>query len=114
MEEQEEFKKFFGKVIDDVLKQIFGQAAALIIYNYLEKNDSLSQQEIPEKIESFVKGLESFLDSGALVVEGVILKTLYSSYGISFKQVEEGHSFAEYVNQLKDMVGKSRVIKRES
>jgi len=113
MKNEDELEKRFNRVVDDVLKQIFGQDAALIIYNYLEKNNTLDEQEILEKIESFARGLESFLNCGAFVVEGIILKNLYLSYGIPFEQIEEGRSFVEYVGQLKTMITESEETKRE-
>jgi len=102
-----EFDKTFRKTVDDVLNQIFGQAAALIIYNYLEKSNSLTPEEFPEKLDAFARGLENFLDSGALVVENIILKHLYSSYGLEFKEIEEGRSFVDYLIQLKRTVNEN-------
>jgi hypothetical protein len=102
-----EFDKTFRKTVDDVLNQIFGQAAALIIYNYLENSNSLTPEEFPEKLDAFARGLENFLDSGALVVENIILKQLYSSYGLEFKEIEEGRSFVDYLIQLKRTVNEN-------
>jgi len=108
-----DFDKSFRDTVDEVLKQIFGQSAALIIYNHLEKNSSLSPEEIPQKLEDFAKGLESFLSSGALVIEGIILKQLYSSYGFEFKGMEEDCGFVDYITKLKHMAdekaGKGKV-----
>jgi hypothetical protein len=103
MKMKDDFDKSFRETVDEVLKQIFGQSAALIIYSHLEKNNSLTQEEIPEKLENFVRGLENFLSSGALVIEGIILKQLYSSYGLEFKGMEEGYSFIDYITKLKQM-----------
>lgn len=97
------FDKSFRETVDGVLKQIFGQSAALIISNHLEKNSSVTPEEIPEKLEAFAKGLENFLSSGALVIEGIILKQLYSSYGLEFKGIEEGYSFVDYTTKLNRM-----------
>jgi len=55
------------------MKQISGQNAALIIYNHIGKSNPLDRQEIPEKIEFFVKGLETFLNSGAFVWIGFLI-----------------------------------------
>lgn len=104
MKMKSDFYDSFRKLVDDALKQIFGQAATLIIYNHLEKNSSLISEEIPEKLEAFARGLEDFLNSGALVIEGIILKQLYSNYGLEFKKMEEGSNFVDYVIKLKRMV----------
>lgn len=88
------------KVIDAELKQIFGEVATSIIYNHLEKNYSLKREEIPEKLEVFARGLEEFLSSGAQVVERIILKKIYSSFGFQC-QVKKGYQFVDYITELK-------------
>jgi len=100
MKGRDNFNKLLLKVIDEELKQIFGEAATLIIYNHLEKNYSLKRQEIPEKLEVFIGGLEEFLSSGAQVVEKIILQKVYSSFGFQ-RQIKEGYSFIDYVTELK-------------
>ncbi len=62
MKKEGEFDKAFRKTVDDALNQIFGHAAALIIYNHLENSGSLTLEEIPKKIDAFARGLEDFLD----------------------------------------------------
>ena len=94
------FDELLLKVIDAELKQIFGEAATLIIYNHLERNYSLKREEIPEKLEVFAMGLEGFLSSGAQVVERIILEKVYSSFGFQC-QVKEGYRFVDYVTRLK-------------
>lgn len=110
MKKEGEFDKAFRKTVDNALNQIFGQAAVLIIYNHLEKNDSLTPEEIPKKLDAFARGLEDFLDSGALVVEGIILKYLYSSYGFKFKKMEEGRSFVDYIIHLRNTINENTKI----
>ena len=53
-----------SKAIDQVLRKIFGEEAALFIYKYLEKSYSLRQDEIGEKIDVFAEGFGEFLRSG--------------------------------------------------
>ncbi|MFQ6068849.1 MAG: hypothetical protein ACE5KD_04810 [Candidatus Bathyarchaeia archaeon] len=71
-----------SEAIDNVLREIFGHQARLLIYKYIETHYSLRQDEIAEKIDAFAKGLEEYLNSGAHVVETKILDELYSSYGL--------------------------------
>jgi len=101
MNAKEKFNKLLLKVIDEELKQIFGEAATLIIYNYLENNYSLKREEIPEKIEVFTRGLEEFLSSGAQVVQKIILQKLSSCFEVQC-QVKEGYSFVDYVTGIKN------------
>ena len=107
-----DFESRLAKMVDDVLKQIFGQSAALIIYTHLEKNRSLTPEKIPEEIENFTKGLKDFLGSGALVIEEMILKQLYSSYELEFRGIKEGCSFIDYITKLKNMSDEKTKKKR--
>ncbi len=101
MKRKNKFGKSLIEAVDRELKRIFGEVATLVIYGYLESNLSLKQEEIPEKIEVFVKGLNSFLNSGARVVERIILENLYAIFGFEYK-VEEGRGFVDSVRELKN------------
>jgi len=107
-----DFESRLAKMVDEVLKQIFGQSAALIIYNHLENNRSLTPEKIPEEIETFTMGLKDLLGSGALVIEEMILKQLYSSYELEFRGIKEGCSFIDYITKLKHMSDKKTKKKR--
>ncbi|MGQ9461080.1 MAG: hypothetical protein ACUVRA_07610 [Candidatus Bathyarchaeaceae archaeon] len=65
-------EKLFN-VVDKVLKQIFGEAATLTIYEYLGEKYSLRREDISSKPEVFAEGLEAYLNSGASVVAKMIL-----------------------------------------
>jgi hypothetical protein len=90
-----------SKIIDKVLKQVFGEEAALLIYKYLEVTYSLKQDEIAEKIDLFAKGLEEFLRSGAYVVERKILEDIYSTYGLLRRLELEKTREDNFVSQVK-------------
>ena len=90
-----------SKIIDKVLKQVFGEEAALMIYKYLEVTYSLKQDEIAEKIDVFAKGLEEFLRSGAYVVERKILEDIYSTYGLLRRLELEKTREEDFVSQVK-------------
>ena len=83
------------KIIDSVLKQVFGEEATLFIYKYLERNYSLRQSEFSEKIDIFAKGLEDCLSTGALAIESKILTDIYSTYG-SFCKMESERTAERY------------------
>ncbi|MGB9740741.1 MAG: hypothetical protein ACP5IM_05180 [Candidatus Bathyarchaeia archaeon] len=93
-----------SKIVDHVLRQIFGEEATLLIYKYLETNYNVKQNEIAEKIEVFAKGLENFLSSGAYAIERKILEDIYSSYGLlrrlELEEVHEEYDFASHVKLL--------------
>ena len=90
------------KIIDSVLKQVFGEEATRFIYQYLEQRYALRESDFSEKIDVFAKGLEECLSSGAFVVENKILEDLSSVYGsfntIGCKRKPERYDFA---NQMR-------------
>jgi len=96
-----EFERILLKTINDVLLEIFGENATSIIYGYIEKNYSLTQQNITHNLQTFIRGLNEFLGSGARMVQIMILKELYSNFGFELEQVDDRRSFADYVNELK-------------
>jgi len=86
------------KIIDKVLRQVFGEEATLFIYKYLEQHYSLHQSEFSEKIDVFAKGLEECLSSGAFAIESKILEDLSAIYGTfskaKFERKPERYDFA--------------------
>jgi len=92
-----------SKIIDRVMRQVFGDEATRLIYRYLENNYSVRRDEIADKIDLFAKGLEDFLRSGAYAIERKILEDIYSSYGllrrIELERLREG-DFASQVKLL--------------
>jgi len=95
-----EFEKLLIKSVDDSLKDTFGEIATEIIYKHLERNHSLKQEEIPKNLEIFIEGLEKFLNSGVIVVEGLVLEKLCSNLGLE-RPSEERLSFVDYVTKLR-------------
>lgn len=100
---KDEIAECLIKTLDCGLKEIFGEYATSIIYDYLERNLSLKKDEIPMRIEEFRKGLRKFLSTGAYVVEKTVLKKLYSSYGLDFEE-KENYDFEDYVRELKKKI----------
>ena len=97
-----------SRIIDKVLRQVFGEEATFLIYRHLEKNHSLKPDEIAEKIDVFAKGLEEFLSSGAYVVERKILDDIYSSYGLLRRlELERVQEESDFVSQVKMLMRKA-------
>ena len=97
-----------SKIIDKVLKQVFGEEATHLIYRHLENNYSLKRHEIAEKIEVFATGLEEFLRSGAYVIERKILEDIYSNYGLLRRlELERVQEESDFVSQVKSLMRKA-------
>lgn len=96
------------KIIDRVLKQVFGTEATQLIYQHLENKYSLQKEQLADRIETFAEGLEDFLRSGAYVIERKILEDIYSSYGLLRRlELEKTHEECDFVSQVKLLVRKT-------
>ena len=100
MKRENEFDKMLVRSIDNSLKAVFTENAAVAIYAYLESNYALSQEEIPEKLDVFVDGLHKFLSTGAFAVERVILENLCSNLECKCQPGEE-RDFKNSIVQMK-------------
>jgi hypothetical protein len=97
-----------SRVIDRVLKQVFGEAATLLIYDHLEQKHALKHGDIPERIDVFAEGLEEFLRSGAYVVEQKILEDIYSSCGLLRRlELERNQDECDFVDQIRSLMQKA-------
>jgi hypothetical protein len=97
-------------VVDETLMQVFREAGAKVIYDFLANNCHLKHEEIAEKPEVFSAGLERLMVSGAPVIEILILKNLYSKLGLEFKE-EEGYGFSDYIRELRKMFERKGLTK---
>lgn len=89
------------EVVDNVLRQVLGEKATLLVYKYLESRFSLRTNEFSTKLEVLAAGLRSFLCAGAPMIERKIITDLYSNCGVLGKmeaaKVGEEHDFASQV-----------------
>ncbi|MEM3565844.1 MAG: hypothetical protein QXK47_02690 [Candidatus Bathyarchaeia archaeon] len=96
-----------SRIIDRVMRQVFGDEATRLIYRYLESNYSVKRDEIADKIDLFAKGLEDFLRSGAYVIEWKILEDIYSSYGLLRRIELERLRESDFASQVKLLMRKA-------
>jgi phage gp36-like protein len=102
VEHKTEFDKRLVLVTEKVLKEIFGDAATNSICKYLEKNYDLKLEEIPSKLDVFSRALESYLDSGATVVEEIILKNLHTKSEVDSGRFRE-KTFQQRLSDLRQI-----------
>jgi len=82
------------EIVNDTLKEILGEDATEIIYDYLKNEFSLGPKEIPRNPEIFSTGLHNFIGSGALALEKAIVENLYSELQLERK---ENFTFSDHV-----------------
>jgi len=95
---QEEFEKLFMEAVDDGLKSL-GESVRQMIFFHLEKSYSIKRHDIPKKPEAFAEGLEKIFGKGALVLEKIIVKTLYSKLGLGYEDKKD-FVFMDYLRDF--------------
>ena len=94
-----------GKIIDHVLRQVFGEDATYLIYQHLERKYEVKKDDVADRIDLFAKGLEDFLRSGAYVVERKILDDIYSSYGLLRRlELARTQDEGDFVTQVRSIM----------
>ncbi|NIR86331.1 hypothetical protein GWO13_01680 [Candidatus Bathyarchaeota archaeon] len=99
MERKRKFDEELIMTVDEVLEESFG-AAGPLIYTYLESR-SVKREDIPERLEEFADCIKNF-SAGGSIVEAMILRKLYSKFGLEFKQTSDHNSFADQIAKLRN------------
>jgi len=95
------------KMVDETMREVFSGAGSKVICDFLQNNCHLKPEEIAEKTEIFSAGLRRLLGSGALVIENLILKNLYSKLGLKIED-KKGYGFSDYIKEVrKDFFAKT-------
>lgn len=104
---EEEFNKILLNAIDQGMNRILGEAAAQSIYFYLQRDEHLRREDIPNNLEKFLFTLERIFSVGALVIEKAIMENLYlrlrqrnKNLVLKYKDTEQ-FNFISYINDLK-------------
>ena len=100
---QGSFEETVNEVVNDTLNEVFTEIATKVIFQHLEMNYQLKPENVAENIDAFKEGLERFLSSGALAIEGIIVKRLYRRFHMKYKN-RDGWTFADYIKDLKQQV----------
>jgi hypothetical protein len=94
------FEECFVEAINDGLK-VLGESGKQMIFFYLENNYSVKRDEITKKPETFATGLEKIFHAGALVIEKLIVESLYSKLGLTYEE-KKNYAFGDYVKQARE------------
>jgi len=91
------FEDLLLETIGDVLNQVFGENSAKTILRYVKKSSSSFDRS---RIEIFAVALQKILGQGAVIIEDLILETLYPKLGLEFKW-KKGYTFSDYIEELR-------------
>jgi hypothetical protein len=90
--------------VDEVLEAL-GESGRQAVHYYLERNNGLRREEIPQKPELFCKGLSLiFGEQGANVVGSWIVQKLVVSFGLKKKS---NLTLAEVIDMIRTAQKKS-------
>lgn len=98
---EDEFAKVLIEAVDYGLR-ILGESSRKAILYHLEKDYSITRAKIPERTESFAKGLEGIFGAGSLVIERSILKCLYSKLRLEYEE-KKNRRFIDSLSKAKEM-----------
>jgi len=98
-EKGKDFDKFFIEAVDEGLNSL-GESGRQMIFFHLENSYSSKKHDIPRKPEAFAAALEEIFGEGALILEKLIAKSLYSKLGLNYEEKIEC-AFRNYVTEAK-------------
>lgn len=107
-----DFEKLLLEAVDEGLSSL-GEPSKQAIYFHLERGFNIKKQEIPYRVEAFVKAIEKIFGLGANFLEILIMKRLYEKIGRVFELQESTELvFTKYIaaarrNFLKKKRGKT-------
>jgi len=90
------FDDVFMETIKEVIDNIFDGETSEIIFGYLKESGS---RHPDETAQVFANVLPKILGVGHVIIEDLIIETLYSKYGRKL-QWKKGYGFKDYILEL--------------
>jgi len=87
------------KTIEEVLINIFGKKTFNKILFIMKSNYALEWKEIPKRSKDFSVALHQILGTGSIIVEDLIIESLYNNLGMELPQRKDA-SFSDYIDHL--------------
>ena len=100
-ESYEDFTKILKDAVDHGLL-VLGPSARKAIYFHLEKNYSITQDQIPENMKAFTESLARMFGAGAQVIERLILEDLQTQLGLIIEKSGDSN-FLNCLDKAKEM-----------
>ncbi len=99
------FDDILAETIDEVVKNVFEKDIAKIVLKYLKKNSS---KKLNKRVRILADALPKILGESSVIIEDLILETLYSKCGLELKW-KRNYRFADYVLDLMDRHNSNRI-----
>ena len=91
------FNDILVETIDEVLRDTLEDEKAEIILKYFK---GTSSKKVDEKLQFSADALPKILAAGSVIIEDLILETLYSKFQLELKRKKD-YTFAEYIMELR-------------
>ena len=99
------FDEIFFEAVDSVLKETLGESISELIYNLVEKHESVKKEEICEKIEVFYGFLEKLFGSSIRpfiqTIQKASTKRLYLELRREYEEVEKYFLYLDSLYEVK-------------
>jgi len=92
------------KTVDDILRNIFDEGTRKIIFQYLNESQ---HKEMSDRIQFFADSLPKIIGSGSVIIEDLILETLYEKFRLS-PESRRTCGFKDSVMELRNRLEKQR------
>ncbi len=97
-----EFDELFLQAIDQTFSKVLGYNAKQVFFSFLENKIKLSKQDLPNRVDDFVYGLEQIFGTSASLLELGVMKTLRKSVpSFNYSALGSDLSFESYVASLR-------------
>jgi len=97
-----EVKKDLDKLLEEAVDEglnVLGNSGKQMLFFHLEKSFSLKKNEILKKPETFTVAIEEIFGAGALVLERLIIKSVYSKLGLKYQEKKEC-TFSDFLRDV--------------
>ena len=95
------FDDIVTKTIIDVIRNVFKDDTAEVILEYFKDHNS---KKLDERLRIFTDDLPKILGTGSVIIEDLILETLYSKFESELKWKKD-YRFEKYVIELGNKQG---------
>ncbi len=92
--------------IDEALIDLLGSRVREAIYDYLERNHSLSRSEIPKHLNIFLGLLTETFGTGSKIIGNAIIKRLYEKLEWKFESNPE-FEFMDYLDAVRARIAQA-------
>ena len=104
------FEDIFMETIKEVICNVFDGEVSGMIFSYLKESSSRRPEDVAQV---FTEVLPKILGIGHVIIEDLVIETLYSKYGRRL-QWKKGYGFKDYILELKSQTEEMAVNEAQS